>query len=664
MATVDFSANSKASQVPVIRLPFWRQLRWNLILYFVLLAIVPIVLVQFITLSLTTSDARSSVTHQLESVAQLKINQIQRWTDQVLSAVDIITADHDRYSAMATFLTSEGTNPIGRAALNQYLHDIVAGRADDTDPTAALFQDLYIYDLKGDVLAASDEVLLGRTVSRQPFFKTSLTKAYIQPPFYALGSGELTMVVTEPIRDGNDQVLGVLGGRLALPILGNIMTERAGLGDTGETYLVSLENNYLLTPSRYEGFPLNRAYHSEGIDKALQQANGTSVYRSYRTDVGNVIGVYRWVPELQAGLLAEVQESEALAASGQVLTSSAIVAVLAALIAVLIGFVRITQISAPITNLTQTATRIAAGDMTQRTTIHQQNEIGQLASTFNQMAERLVDNIHELDEKLEEVDKANKALQIATAKAREAARVKGEFLANVSHELRTPLNAIIGFSDMLIMGMSGPLNDKQMHKVTRLKENGSRLLSLINDLLDLTRIEAGRLEMVSNPYSPRSMVERVASQMESLADQTKLKFDTRIADDLPPTILGDEKRTEQVILNLLSNAFKFTKEGGIALNVYSNHAEKTWNIEVTDTGIGIPPHALNLIFEEFRQLDGSYSRAYKGTGLGLAITRNLARMMGGKITVKSTMGVGSTFTVVLPLMTEPQLEPESEGMAA
>jgi signal transduction histidine kinase len=187
---------------------------------------------------------------------------------------------------------------------------------------------------------------------------------------------------------------------------------------------------------------------------------------------------------------------------------------------------------------------------------------------------------------------------------------------------------------------------------------------LINDLLDLTRIEAGRLEMVQNPYSPRAMVERIAAQMESLAEQTKLRFDTKIDPALPEIVIGDDKRAEQVIVNLLSNAFKFTKEGGITLNVHVNRSESTWNIDVTDTGIGIPPHALDLIFEEFRQLDGSYSRAYKGTGLGLAITRNLTRMMGGKITVKSTLGVGSTFSVVLPLVTEDAPVMELEGITA
>ncbi len=646
------------------RLPFWRQLRWNMILYFVVLAIAPVVVVQAITLTLTTQDARAGVIRQLDSVAQIKTNQLQRWIQESQRAMGLILANPVSYSDMTALLASSTPDTAQQAKVNQLFQGLLANRPEAKASALSTFKDLFLYDREGHVVAASDDTLIGQVVNRQLYFDSSLRGEYLQPPFYSLGTGELTMVFAHPLVDSNHQTIGVLAGRLDINTLGQIMTERAGLGNTGETYLVSAETNYLLTPSRFDGYPLNQAYHSEGIDQALSGNNGVSVYQSYRTSAGPVIGVYSWLPDLKAALLAEVEQSEALSASEQVLTSSIAVTILAALIGLVIGLIRISQLSAPIMALTQVAARITAGDLTQLAEIHERNEIGLLADSFNRMTEQLVGNINVLNDKLEEIDKTNKELQIATAKAREAARVKGEFLANVSHELRTPLNAIIGFSDMLLMGMSGPLNPKQSHKVARLKENGARLLALINDLLDLTRIEAGRLEMVQTSYSPRGLVERIAAQMESLAEQTRLKFEVDIARDLPPVLRGDEKRTEQIIVNLLANAFKFTKEGGVSLHVYTSQAENTWNIDVADTGIGIPPHALNLIFEEFRQLDGSYSRAYKGSGLGLAITRNLARMMNGKITVKSTLGVGSTFSVVLPLITEGQPVVEREVMSA
>jgi signal transduction histidine kinase len=224
------------------------------------------------------------------------------------------------------------------------------------------------------------------------------------------------------------------------------------------------------------------------------------------------------------------------------------------------------------------------------------------------------------------------------------------------HELRTPLNVILGFSDMMLLGIDGALNEKQHHKVERLRENGARLLVLINDILDLSRLEAKRLEIVNKPFSPHKLADRLANHMGVLAKDKPLTFEKVVDSDLPPTLIGDEQRVEQVAVNLISNAFKFTEAGSISLAIGANQAAQTWTIRVTDTGIGIPPHAKDLIFEEFRQVDGSPTRAYTGSGLGLTIVRNLVRLMNGSITVESELGKGSTFTVTLPLIRQPQAD--------
>jgi signal transduction histidine kinase len=349
-------------------------------------------------------------------------------------------------------------------------------------------------------------------------------------------------------------------------------------------------------------------------------------------------------------IIAETPASSALELAYNTVYFTAAAVVAALVISILVAYWTINQIVKPISSLAATAHAIQLGDFSKRTSINRQDEIGQFASAFNEMTAAVQNREADLQKQAAD-------LRVATAKAKEAARVKSEFLANVSHELRTPLNAIIGFSDMLLAGMSGPINEKQGHKLQRLKENGSRLLALINDLLDLTRIESGRLEMVEKPFSPQELAERMSLQMESLALESKLKFETVVSPDLPETLLGDEKRVEQVIVNLLSNAFKFTETGSVTLSIDADQSDNTWRLEVSDTGIGIPPHAVNVIFEEFRQVDGSYTRAYKGSGLGLAITRNLVRMMGGKIGVKSVLGSGSTFTVVLPISIHETIKP-------
>ena len=254
-----------------------------------------------------------------------------------------------------------------------------------------------------------------------------------------------------------------------------------------------------------------------------------------------------------------------------------------------------------------------------------------------------------------------KALKIAKRMAEESSRIKSEFLSTVSHELRTPLNAIIGFSDMLLMGMNGELNPKQHHKMSRLRENGVRLLTLINNVLDLTRLEARRVEILNKPLALHDLIQRLSAQMDVLAQQKGLQFNIYIDASTPKTILGDEQRLEQVIVNLLSNAFKFTDKGSVTLTVDTQLASNAWRIQVADTGIGIPPHALNIIFEEFRQVDGGFNRAYKGSGLGLSITHNLVQLMNGRITVESTLSAGSTFIVTLPLLnTKPQnIQPQT-----
>src|SRR5574341_633543 len=250
----------------------------------------------------------------------------------------------------------------------------------------------------------------------------------------------------------------------------------------------------------------------------------------------------------------------------------------------------------------------------------------------------------------EKVRERTRSLEASAARAREANRLKSEFLATMSHELRTPLNAIIGFTEIMLGGMAGKLDEAATRLTQRVHANSRRLLALISDILDLSKIEAGRTEIIPQPFSPRALAEQLHAEMSSLADKKKLQFDLHIDPRLPSVILGDKELIEKVAANLLSNAFKFTEQGHVrfSLDMVGN---STWTIMVTDTGVGIPPHALEYIFEPFRQLDGSSQRAYGGSGLGLAITRELVRAMDGNVRVESALERGSTFVVTLPLVT-------------
>ena len=298
----------------------------------------------------------------------------------------------------------------------------------------------------------------------------------------------------------------------------------------------------------------------------------------------------------------------------------------------------------PLAVLNASAHQIAEGNLDTRIVVKTRDEIGQLAQAFQAMVERLKESFATLDQRMRD-------LVLAQRQADEANRLKSEFLATMSHELRTPLNAMIGFSEIMLAGMGGELDEDASHMTERIHENSERLLNMINDVLDLSKIEAKRVELIEQPFSPVQMTQELCGQMQSMASRQHLAFEYRVDPTLPETLIGDRHTIEQVVTNLLSNAFKFTEAGRVELLLDKVNGSN-WTITVRDTGIGIPPHALEFIFDPFRQLDGTSQRAYSGSGLGLAIVRELVSLMKGTIKVESAVGRGSSFIVTLPLVTE------------
>ncbi len=246
---------------------------------------------------------------------------------------------------------------------------------------------------------------------------------------------------------------------------------------------------------------------------------------------------------------------------------------------------------------------------------------------------------------------ANQELAVARQQAEAIAQLRTQFLATMSHELRTPLNAIIGYTEIQLAGMTGELTNEQRDYQERVLANADHLLELINDVLDLSKIEAGRMELVNKPFHVGHWLEDLVGQMSVLASERGLDFQVSLDAQMPETIKGDPARIRQMATNLLSNAIKFTNEGYVRLQV-RKHGSDAWKLIVEDSGIGIPSHMQETIFEEFRQVDSSSQRKVGGTGLGLAIVRKLTMMMGGSVRVKSQVGAGSTFVVTLPLVPE------------
>jgi signal transduction histidine kinase len=286
----------------------------------------------------------------------------------------------------------------------------------------------------------------------------------------------------------------------------------------------------------------------------------------------------------------------------------------------------------PVKKIEAQLNQVATGDFTQRVKVANRDELGALAADVNRMSA--------------ELGRLYQQLELAS-------KHKSQFLANMSHELRTPLNAILGYAELMADGAYGEPSEKMFGILKRLEANGKHLLGLINDVLDLSKIEAGQLVLELSDYCMRDIAQTVRSTLEPLAADKKLAFKVEMAGELPPGH-GDGRRLTQVLINLVGNAIKFTDKGEVAIKAEANNG--SFHVSVRDTGPGISAADQSKLFQEFQQADNAITRKKGGTGLGLAISKRIIEMHGGKIWVESQPGQGSTFTFTLPVIVERQVE--------
>jgi HAMP domain-containing protein/CheY-like chemotaxis protein/nitrogen-specific signal transduction histidine kinase len=299
----------------------------------------------------------------------------------------------------------------------------------------------------------------------------------------------------------------------------------------------------------------------------------------------------------------------------------------------------------------------------------QQEELQQTNEELQEKAELLSQQNRDIEVQNEEIERARADLEEKAAQLAVSSKYKSEFLANMSHELRTPLNSLLILSKLLAENPNQNLTDKQVEFASTIHTAGADLLSLISDILDLTKVEAGKMDVNPGAVEVPAICDYVERAFGSVAEQKGLELEITTAPDTPAVVFTDEQRVQQVLRNLLSNAFKFTEAGKVTLELagteerHEDGTPYTISITVRDSGIGIADDKLRLIFEAFQQADGTTSRRYGGTGLGLSISREIVRMLGGEIRVRSTPGEGSAFEFLLPTYVEP-VEPSRDAPAA
>ena len=448
--------------------------------------------------------------------------------------------------------------------------------------------------------------------------------------------------------------------RIGREALERVASERQELGETGETLVAAPSgNDFVLVARRHAGqdddkaVRLPLASETEGeIPSALAGIGTLAATRDYRGH--DVLAASHALPSLKWAISVKLDKREAYAPA---LRQSAVFVVLWV---VLVGFVatlavRMSRsISRPVEDLTGIVRKISAGDLRQRVPTEAEDEVGELARAIGKMTadlKRTQDSTEEtVKTRTTELAKTLEDLKQAKDAAEAANRTKSAFLASMSHELRTPLNAVIGYSEMLEEDAEDGGWSELIPDLKKIHAAGKHLLGLINDILDLSKIEADKMELYLETFSVPQVVRDVASTVQPLADKNgnALRFN---CPENVGVMKADLTRVRQILFNLLSNSCKFTEKGTITLDVERRRDEMhDWVIfRVVDSGIGMSPEQLGKLFQAFTQADASTTRKYGGTGLGLAITRRLARMMGGDVTVFSESGRGTTFTVQLPI---------------
>jgi signal transduction histidine kinase len=504
--------------------------------------------------------------------------------------------------------------------------------------------------------SALDSALLSRIQQGQEFVAT--TPLFDQSTAY--------LVLSFPIHSGT-LVRGALVTLLDVQQLG-AQALHAFISDRGNyAYIVDPSGRLIASPrpaetvlgSDLSSFPAVAA----ALNNRPWSPPNSQIYiglLSYRVD-----GAWARMPSTGWFVLVEAPRSITNTSNWYFFALQSLLLLFTIVAAVVLGRQLAATITYPIEQLQRGVLRLRSGEWQQPLAVGRRDEIGQLAEAFNSMASDLEAKQRELKRRGDELALANHELQQALEAARLANTLKSQFVATISHELRTPLTGVLGYADMLGLGVYGDLGDEQRDVVQRIYQNGEHLLQLINDLLDFSKLEAGKLDLQIAYFD---LSELVTASMAICAPQAQargLQLTSWIDPALPVHLRGDELRLRQILLNLLSNAVKFTERGSISMRIgfmereilgeagdnLDCAAHPAWlQIEVSDSGIGIAPADRELIFDAFRQIDGSYSRQREGTGLGLSITRRLVELMGGTIVVQSVLGQGSQFIVILPLI--------------
>ncbi|EKU97791.1 signal transduction histidine kinase [Leptolyngbya sp. PCC 7375] len=609
-----------------------------------LLSVATVLTISVSTYFSARETIKQSLFDRLSVAATLKEEEIAQWFKVQRSDL-LLLARLPEVKTQTKALANDDSKQDAYEKLSLYLKDIISAKTN--------LAEVSILTEGGIVLFSTNKALektyqpLGATTT---YFANATDK--IVPTLYISPvTGATAITFATPILDNSKNRVGVLSVTLDLQDVDSLIRDRTGLGESGTTYLVGqLERrNTFIASGKDNGSPDNLT--SFAIDAATAGQRGSGLYQNY---AGNpVIGVYRWLDGQSLALIAEINQTEAFTPARDLARNILLIGSVATGLLLSGIYLLSRRITKPIAAITAAATQLEKGELEQSIPIVSDDEIGFLAHTFNRMASQLQESIAALETNNQELESRVKERTAELVEAMEAAesatRTKSTFLANMSHELRTPLNSIIGYSEILQEEAEMNGDQSMVPDLRKIQGSSKHLLNLINSILDLSKIEAGRMELHLEPVHIAELIRDVMDTIHPVADAKHNKVVIENLSEVE-SVESDADKLRQCLLNLLSNANKFTENGQLTLTVKTIHYQTEDYLELTvaDTGIGMEKDQLDKIFEAFTQADLSSTRRYGGTGLGLTITREFVRMLNGTISAQSEVNKGSTFIMLLP----------------